>query len=552
MAGQLARIKSPRYALGFIVGGLYFWFLFLRPGASPALESGGISETMASVIGIGVMVTVLFWWLWGGVSGSLAFQPAEVQLLFPAPVSRRWLIGYKVARSQLLLVLNALIWTLLIRSWGLALGAPARFATAWAFFSLLALHRLGAALVQVTPARGARWVALQAGRALAAAALLALAAGVGPVFLEFGRAEIDEVVRAAGAALAVPPAAYAYAPFRLLMAPLTATSPEAWAPAFAVVFGIVVLHVGWVLAVNVEFEEAAAVASEALAKRMAAFRQARAGGAAAPAKVGKVARNWLPLAPTGWPATALIWKNTMSLIRTGMLRTGLVVLGLLLVMSYVFSNFAGGRGGVAVAVPFAFIGVMVFVLGPRLVRNDLRQDLLSLASLKSYPLSGAAVVGAEMVSPTLALSALQFAILVIGFYTLPYEARLELDSPAIGALFLLAPFLLVALNGASVGIQNAIALLFPAWVRLGADPGGFEATGQFILVAIGSMFALALTLVLPAVLGIAVFFLAKPAIGGMAVAAAAVAGLVVLSGEIVLLVLILGGMFEKTDPTALS
>ena len=61
---------------------------------------------------------------------ALAFQPAEVQFLFAAPLSRRALLCYKIARGQLPLFVSALIWVVLMQRWGLTLAAPMRFATA--------------------------------------------------------------------------------------------------------------------------------------------------------------------------------------------------------------------------------------------------------------------------------------------------------------------------------------------------------------------------------------------------------------------------------------
>ena len=235
LARQVARLKSPRYAIAAAVGLLYFWGVFARPG----VRSQSPSPTLGTVGGIGLAITVLTWWLSGGVTGALAFQPAEVQLLFPAPVSRRMLLGYKVARSQLLLLLSCVLWTLLTRSWGVTLSWPLRFATLWGFFSILSLHRLGAALVMAPPVSAGRRVATVAGKALAAAAAAALVAGVAPVILRFGSLGFPGGIRALGAALAAPPAGYALAPFRVVTAPLYAATPDAWLRGFASVVGVI-------------------------------------------------------------------------------------------------------------------------------------------------------------------------------------------------------------------------------------------------------------------------------------------------------------------------
>jgi ABC-2 type transport system permease protein len=551
IARQLARLKSPRYAIAAIVGLLYFWLVFARPGAvgrNPGTV--GTSPVLGTVGGIGFAITVLVWWLRGGVTGALAFQPAEVQLLFPAPVSRRTLIGYKVIRSQLLLLLSGLIWTLLTRRWGVTLSAPLRFATIWGFFSVLSLHRLGTALVMTQPLTGGRRAALYAGRTLAAAAAFGLLAGVGPVVLRLRSLGFEEGFRALGAALATPPAAWALAPFRLMLAPLYAPSLAAWVPAFAIVLGVILLHLVWVLSLNVAFEEVAATASADMAKRISAFRERRAGGAAV-IRPGKVVRSWLPLAPLGRPAIAIVWKNTVALIRTGILRAALMVVLVLVAMSGVMMR-AADNGGPATAIPFLILAGMAFVLGPRMVRNDLRQDLLSLASIKTYPLSGAMVVLAEMASPTLVLSVFQFVMLTMAYVMLPATYRVVVDLPSTLAIGLVLPFAVLAINAASVGVQNAVALLFPTWVRLGADSGGIEAIGQTLVVTIGSMLVLLLSLVLPVGAAVTIATVLRPSVGGIGVALGAAVGVIALGIEVGFMVGGLGALFERTDPTSIG
>lgn len=549
IARQLSRLRNPRYAVAAVVGIGYLWLVFARPNPGPP-RAGAASPIMGSVAGIGLSITVIIWWLRGAGASALAFLPAEVQLLFPAPVTRRQLLVYRVVRSQILLLLSSIIWTLLSRSWGTGLGAPLRYLTVWGVFSVLGLHRLGAALVQVGPVRGLRWMALMAGRVLAAAAALALAVGIGPAVFQIGNLGWQQGLKAVGAALSVAPAVWALAPVQLVLGPLYTSSPGAWIRAFGLVAGIMALHLVWVLAMNVGFEEVAATASADLAKRIAAFKARRAGGAVVPK--GKVGRAWFPLAPVGPPPVAIVWKNTVALVRTGALRTLLLVTVVLVGFSYLMSTTRGGRESSAVAVPFLTIAVMAFVLGPRIMRNDLRQDLLSLASIKTFPVSGAALVAAELASPTLVLSLFQLTMVALAVLSLPSDARALFDRWSLASLVIVMPAVLLALNAANVGIQNAAALLFPGWVRLGSDSGGIEAIGQTLLVTFGSMLVLLLSLVVPFVAGAIAFEVANSALGGFGLAAASALGALVLGGEVVILVRAMGRWFERIDPTALG
>jgi hypothetical protein len=105
------------------------------------------------------------------------------------------------------------------------------------------------------------------------------------------------------------------------------------------------------------------------------------------------------------------------------------------------------------------------------------------------------------------------------------------------------------LNALTLTVQNATALLFPDWVRLGPErTGGVEAIGQNLLTTVASLFALVLALVLPLLVG-----------GGVGYAVWLRAGLApaVVVGSVLFAALVvaelygaltwLGGVFEKTD-----
>ncbi|MEZ4457134.1 MAG: putative ABC exporter domain-containing protein [Gemmatimonadales bacterium] len=95
-ARQLARVKQPRYLIGVLVGIAYFSFIFSQgPGSDPfapehprELDAVRLASRVMAALFDGVLVlTLAYWWTRGGLTGALAFQPAEVQMLFPGPVS---------------------------------------------------------------------------------------------------------------------------------------------------------------------------------------------------------------------------------------------------------------------------------------------------------------------------------------------------------------------------------------------------------------------------------------------------------------------------------
>jgi ABC-2 type transport system permease protein len=549
---QVARLRNPRYAVALLAGIAYFVLVFGRSSApinaDNPMNGDGMVAVMATVGEVLVLAFACGLWLLGGASTALAYKAAEIQMLFPGPVSRRGLVAYKVARSQLVILLNALVWALLLRRFGGTIPWPMRFAGAWALFSVLSFHRLGIALLQVRPLSVSRRLALACGRVLAAAAILAIVLGVGPSLLQL-RATGTAGLRAVETALGTRPAVYALAPAHALLAPLHAATGTAWIVAFALLLAIIGAHLAWIFAMDVPFEDVAGEASVKLASRVAAARSLR--GGAAVARPLKKARNWLPLAPTGHPAVAIAWKNTIALARTGMLRSLLITLVMMVVMQRLISSGTGRHPDGALGAMSAVFVMLLVVMGPRFVRNDLRQDLLHLASLKSYPLSGAAVVLAEMASPALVLTTLQCMLIGVGYFALPAEAASDLAGKTATTLLVLAPIALLSLNALNIGIQNAAAVLFPGWIRIGTDSGGIEAMGQTMLLTIGSLLALLLALLLPVGAALGAFAGATRAFGIPMIEVAVVIGAAVAVGEVWLLVRAVGSAFERMETTAI-
>ena len=193
----------------------------------------------------------------------------------------------------------------------------------------------------------------------------------------------------------------------------------------------------------------------------------------------------------------------------------------------------------------------LLVLGPQWVRNDLRTDLSRLALLRSYPLRGRTVVGAETAGSTAVLTALQLGLIGIGYLAfwggaVP-EPSLELRTVVLAAAVVFLP----PLNFLAMLIQNGAALLLPAWVRVGPDrPIGVEALGHNMLVMSGFVAVLAVLLAAPVAAAGAVFVGLEPVSGRWAAAPAAAVALAVTALEARVLLTRLGRVFEATDPSS--
>ena len=259
------------------------------------------------------------------------------------------------------------------------------------------------------------------------------------------------------------------------------------------------------------------------------------------------------LAPRGWPAGAILWKNLVAVTRTQRLRNVALVLaaGAVIVTALSFEP-EGTLAEIAGWFAVTWAGAMT-VIGPQWVRNDLRGDLLKLDMLRSYPLPGWSVVIAEVGGSTLVLTVIQLSLLVIGYLAFLGNQSMV---PALEerTLLLFAAFaFLPGVNLMGMIIQNGAALLYPGWVRLGSGrPAGVEALGQNMLMMIVFVALLAVTLVLPVTIGGGAFLLLRHALSGWATLPAAILVLGIMAFEAALLVEWLGRLFERTDPAAVG
>ena len=110
-------------------------------------------------------------------------------------------------------------------------------------------------------------------------------------------------------------------------------------------------------------------------------------------------------------------------------------------------------------------------------------------------------------------------------------------------------------NALMFAIQNGTALLFPAWVRLGADARGFETMGQNLLTTGATTLVAAVALVFPVGIGaLTIWFsdILDSPLGVWSVLVGTVFGCAILALELWPLLVWLGTVFEKTDLSDVS
>jgi len=113
-------------------------------------------------------------------------------------------------------------------------------------------------------------------------------------------------------------------------------------------------------------------------------------------------------------------------------------------------------------------------------------------------------------------------------------------------LFLAVGLAIPLLNALMFTVQNATALMFPAWVRLGTESRGFESTGQNLLTMGATTLVAAVALVFPVGLGLLIVFFGR-GLGGWALPLGTLAGGILLLLELIPLIHWLGDVFERID-----
>jgi hypothetical protein len=420
----------------------------------------------------------------------------------------------------------------------------------WIVLMTLRLHLMGVALRRLSLAsHGASGLARQwlpLGVVVGAVGVLGVTvfnAWPALTSLADGEAVVAELQRLAGqgAASAV------LWPFRALARLPLAASASEFLAALPPALALLAVNYVWVLRSDAAFEEASAERAERQASLRPAARAAVKGAAATP----------FTLAPDGPPETAILWKNLILVGRYLSLRTGLRLLPLVVVLGLVVRNGAGG--GVA-----AFVGAMslplfamAVLLGPQMMRNDLRQDLARLPLLKAWPVRGAALIRGEVLAPTVVVTAAAWLCLLVaasvgaGLKPGSREAVAfgAYRASALGAAFVLAPAIILS----QVVVQNGLAVLFPAWVAVGASRArGIDAMGQRLLMLAGLLLTLAVSLV-PGVAAAAAFaLLAYQATGAVLILLPALIVALVVAAECWFAIEGLGRVLDRTDPGAVE
>ncbi|RKH53044.1 putative ABC exporter domain-containing protein [Corallococcus llansteffanensis] len=511
---QVQRLKRPRYLLGALVGAAYLYSLVGRSvfvqgtGRGVSLNARLFAELSLEMSVLGTLMTA---WVLGADRPALTFTQTEVQYLFPAPVTRRALLHYKLLRGLLSASLAALAATLFVgrftspRPVLFFLGAALAMGT-------LYLHGTAASFVRAWLVSRGRW-----GSAVRWAVVGLLLLAVAWTLLSTLRVHpwpedisapfvvrewLKDVLDAPG------PRALLW-PGRALVAPAMARSGQDFLRYLPASLALLVAHYAWVLTVEVPF-----------------VLQAR-----------------------GRPEVALRWKNLIARRRLGgglVMLLAFVVLGALVALvlgdTRLFANTRELLGPMAL-----MVAVAMAVVGPSAFRTDLRMDLPKLELLRALPLTGRQVVGAELAASALTLGAAQWVMLgvalALGVGT--DDATLApWSTPVVLGLLPVLP----ALGLAGLFVQNAAVVLLPAWIPADSERArGVEALGQRLLTLVGTLVVTFLGLLPAAVVALLVGYPLFTVVGRWSAPLAGLVAAGALFAEVALGVAVLGRAFERLD-----
>ncbi len=549
---QLRHLRSPRYLAALLLGTAYIWFMIVGQRSGPAAGELPDPRVLELVGALALLGAVAWGWVFGVERRVLAFTPAEVTFLFPGPVSRRGLIQFKLLHSQLLILFNALLWTLILSRERFGVSPWLRAISIWVLLTTLSFHRLGASFVRTSLSEHGRLAVRHriVSLVVLATVLVALVWSILDALPEVAAAGAGGprsfLSAAAEAAQRPLPTALTY-PFRVMVRPLAADSVSQWLAALWPALVLMVLHYVWVVRADTAFEEAAVETSLRRAKALSECRAGSTGRSRLPRTTAPLFR----LAPVGWPAGAILWKNLVAVTRTRRVRNAGLTLALAAAVVGALSFQPGGTLSAIAGWLTLFWAGLTILTGSQYVRNDLRGDLLKLDLLRSYPLRGWSVVIAEAGASTLMLTAVQLSLLGLAYLAFLGNETMVPDLEERTLLLLAAIVFLPGINLLGMLIQNGAALLYPDWVRLGSGrPGGVEALGQNLLMTIAFVALLAVALVVPAAISSGGFLLLRPALDGWAALPATALALGAMAFEAALMVEWLGRIFERTDPTA--
>lgn len=562
MRKRLERLRQPRYLAGAAAAMAYFYFSIFGPLRAnraraarrglpnPALAAGlRLAAYGPALLGVAMLGLSALAWVLPFDSGLLEFSDAEMQILVPAPVSRKALLVHRMLRVQAGMLFGAVITGLVFS----AAGGYSRLRTAlsmWVLLFTMKMYFTGVTLVRAQVGSARRedrgafvWLPLIVSAGITAVVVGALVrefltlpvSGLSDVLARF------QVVATTGVTRVL------LWPFVAIVRPVFVTGLVPFLSALAAACGVLAVMTLWVLESDHAFQDA-----------MADLVARRAGARAATGTGYSAGFLQWHLAAAGRPEAAFMWKAALQTFRIVDRRS----LARLLVLTGTFLFIAvtiGRRNGLAMALGgLAVVGaIFTTLMAPQMLRVDLRQDLRHLEVLKTWPVRAGAVIRGQMLWPGVFLSAIVWIVIAVAlllsatvaprlrFSVLPLESRLWSGLAAM----VVAPALIFA----QLLIHNGVALFFPGWIQTGKQRSrGLDAMGQRLIMLGGTWLVLVVMALPGAVAGGLLWFAFRRFIGTAALLPAACVVTATLAIEVLLGSEALGPAYERLDVLAVE
>ncbi len=558
---QFRRLRQPKYLGGALFVVAYFWFFIFRHTHAVFNQShfGGMGDLGPLTLALGALaVTAILAAMWTFFSDKpgLHFTEAEIAFLFPAPVTRRILIHYRLVSLLLGSLTQSVFFSLIFHRGNLFSGrAPQLLFGWWVMLSIISLHGLGTALTIARLAEGG----VQAGRRrfLIIGGFTSIAVATGWwIWREMpDAANYASTLQWFSAVLNGGAMHWLLWPAKLIVQPLVATGLTAYCIALAPAVFVLAAHYWWVTRMDVAFEEASIARAARFATRRAEIQAKGVFSLGAKPTTGR--QPPFNLARTRWVEFAFLWKNLLSTRSYFTPRNWLICAGIIGVVWRVCGLWLGHeywRAGRILATVGAMGAAMALIYGPLITRLDIRQDLANADILKTYPLPGWRIILGQLLTPIAILSGIIWLGLLAWFLGLHGHQPPSLSkvwfSPVMRGVFtaccagvtpLLVTLLLLVPNGA--------AILFPAAFKTARTPGaGLDLMGQRMIFGFGQMLVLVLILLPGSGAAALLIFITQWIIGPPAalILATSIVALV-FAGEIWCVLWWLGERFEKLD-----
>jgi len=555
---RLLRLRQPKYLIGAAIGVAYlYFFLFhrmLRVGNAPSngfAMTPEIATTIASLVALGLLLYVCADWIFGSEKAQLAFTEAEIDFLFPAPLTRTALIHYSLLRSQLAIFFSAFLIGLLLRRGGGFSGHPLQYITGfWLLMSTLKLHGIAAPFTRerllglgLPP-----WLR----RVLAAVAVLAIAVacawamrGVLHWPTPAQATDIGQLRQWFDGIAATAPLSWLLAPFRWVVAPMFAVDTAGFLHALPAALAMLLLHYFWALRAQVSFEDAAIVHARKRADRMAAMREGRMGRRLPNKPRGEPFR----LSGQGESWVAFLWKGLVAMGPLYRLRVWLIACAVVVVLCQWLAADPMRKqmlAGIGIAIPA--LGAWLVFLGPMLMQHGLRRTFERMDVLKALPLRGWQIALGELATPAAVMCFAFWWLLLFGAMA-SAAGHAALTTAQIVAAALALALVAPPLFGLMLCVPFAGMLYFPAWiVAPGSSGRGIEVMGQRMVFMLGYLLTVLLAALPAALLG-GIGYLLGSWLGGMVVAmlAAAVGACAVFAFELACALRLLGRRIDRFD-----